>query len=333
MSVSPSRIALVADIGGTNARFALTDGETRDIELIEPRALPADRFGNLLQAIECYLADTGARPRRAALALASPVDGDEIRLTNRAWSFNRRELQRQLGLDELRLLNDFGAVARAIPVLGDADRVGLWGPTELAGSPVSVFGPGTGLGVAVLVGAGDGRWQVIETEGGHAGFAPSDDEERVIAAWLQTRYGRVSIERVLCGEGLSQIAAALQEETRAGDSSRLRDPGEILGAALERSEPWACRALDRYCAILGSVAGDLSLLHGARRVVIAGGIVPRLIPFLRGSSFRERFLAKGRMSMHLEAVGVEVIVHPQPGLLGAAVALRHGAGSPGSFAH
>jgi glucokinase len=324
MSSAPSRLALVADIGGTNARFALTDCTIPDVELIQPRVLPADRFDSLAQAVGQYLTEVGAQPRRAALAVASPVSGDEIRMTNRAWSFDRLELQRRLGLDELHLLNDFGAVAWAIPSLAAEHRVRLRGPpSRVLDGPVSVFGPGTGLGVALLVGAGDGHWQVIETEGGHASFAPIGDEERAIADWLQTRYGRISIERVLCGEGLSHIAAVLDGDAGCMDGMRLRDPADIVAAALDAQDPAARRALDCYCAILGSVAGDLALVHGARSLVIAGGIVPRLIPFLCESEFAARFLAKGRMSMHLEAVSVEVIVHPQPGLLGAAVALRH----------
>jgi glucokinase len=180
--------------------------------------------------------------------------------------------------------------------------------------------------VALLVGDTQRGWQVVETEGGHVTFAPIGDEEQQIARWLNARFGRTSNERVLSGAGLSHIDAALA----AGDASPtldalhtpLRDPAAIVEAALEGHDLVARRTLARFCAVLGSVAGDAALIHGARTVMIAGGIVPRFIPFLRTSAFRERFLAKGRFAALLESVTIHVVTHPQPGLLGAAVALR-----------
>ena len=326
MTSKQSELALIADIGGTNARFALTDLTSPEVAIIEPRALAGEKFASLQHAAEHYLAEVGVKPRRAALAVASPVDRDEIRLTNRAWSFSRAELQQTLGLDELRMLNDFGAVAWAIPALGPEDRVHLYGPDPAtAHGPVSVVGPGTGLGVGLLIGSPEHGWQAVETEGGHVTFAPIGDEEHRIARWLEARFGRPSTERVLSGDGLSHIHAALQGTEggpRDGRTVPLRDPADIVAAALDGHDLDARRALARFCSVLGSVAGDAALIHGARRIVIAGGIVPRFIPFLRTSAFRERFLAKGRFSTWLEAVTIEVIVHPNPGLLGAAVALH-----------
>lgn len=324
--MSDQSLALIADIGGTNARFALTDLAAKDVSVIEPRSLAGADFASLQHAAEHYLATVGVQPRRAALAVASPVDRDEIRLTNRAWSFSRSELQQTLGLDELCMLNDFGAVAWAIPALGVDDRVHLYGPDPAPDhGPISVVGPGTGLGVGLLVGSGKSGWQAVETEGGHVTFAPIGDEEHRIARWLEARFGRTSTERVLSGDGLSHIHAALQGTDggpRDGRPLPLRDPAEIVAAALDGHDVDARRALARFCSVLGSVAGDTALIHGARSVVIAGGIVPRFIPFLRSSAFRERFLAKGRFSAWLEAVTIDVIVHSNPGLLGAAVALH-----------
>jgi glucokinase len=326
MPLDGSGLALLADIGGTNARFALTDLASPEVRIFEPRTLAGADFASLQYAARHYLSEVGVEPRRAALAVASPVDRDEIRLTNRAWSFSRSELQQALSLDELRMLNDFGAVAWAIPALCTDDRVHLYGPPSLPmRGPVSVVGPGTGLGVGLLVGADDTGWQAVETEGGHVTFAPIGDEEHQIARWLEARFGRPSTERVLSGDGLSHIHAALQGAEggpRDGRALALRDPAEIVAAALEGHDLDARRALARFCSVLGSVAGDTALIHGARSVVIAGGIVPRFIPFLRSSAFRERFLAKGRFSTYLEAVAIDVIVHPHPGLLGAAVALH-----------
>ena len=319
--MSSSNLALVGDIGGTNARFALVNLDTAEIELRNSKSLPNVDFASLQHAIEHYLAEIGEQPTRAALAVACPVGGDEIRLTNRAWAFSRSELQATLGLAELRMLNDFGAVAWAIPALVDADMVTLHGQREahLRG-PISVLGPGTGLGVAQLVGCGE-RWQVVETEGGHIGFAPTCDEEREIDAWMTARHGRCSNERLLSGKGLAEIDAALRGESALHTPS-LREPAEIVQRALDGHDLTARRALARFCAVLGSVAGDCALVQGARNVVIAGGIIPRFLPFLRSSAFRERFLAKGRMAALLEAVPIHVITHPHPGLLGAARALQ-----------
>ena len=320
-----AELALVADIGGTNARFALCDpADAGPPRLLEAQSLRTAGFASLQHAAGHYLAAVGVRPARAAMALACPVDGDEMRLTNRAWSFNRHELRDALGLDELRLVNDFGAIARAVPALWRDGRELLYGPGhDVPRGPVSVLGPGTGLGVALLGGDGDRGWQAVETEGGHAGFAPLDEEERALAGWVAARHGRASWERLLSGSGLAAIDAVLGERAgRAGSAPR--EPGDIVEAALQGRDAVARRALARFCAILGSVAGDVALLHGARSVVIAGGIVPRFLPFLRASEFRERFLDKGRFAAWLEAVPVHVLTHPNPGLVGAAMALRRG---------
>ncbi len=328
-------LALVGDIGGTNARFALTDLSAPGVELMQSQSLANADFASMQHAIEHYLETVGAHPQHAALAVACPVGQDEIRLTNRAWSFSRRELQRTLGLGELRMLNDFGAVAWAIPALQREHLLTLHGdPAAPLRGPISVLGPGTGLGVAVLVGSDVHGWHAVETEGGHVSFAPVGDEERAIATWLTAQHGRTSTERLLCGKGLSEIDAVLRGASAVlpsqvpspGEASllrpALRSPAEIVSAALEGHDAAARRTLARFCAVLGSVAGDCALVHGARTVVIAGGIIPRFIPFLRSSAFRERFLAKGRMAALLESVPIHVITHPHPGLVGAATALR-----------
>lgn len=319
MSTAP---VLVADIGGTNARLALTHPDTPRPGITCLRTLACADHPSLQHAIEAYLAGIGIQPQAAVLAVACPVDGEAIRLTNHAWAFQRGELQAALGLRQLSVINDFGAIARAVPWLAATDRVTLQGEpdTPLLG-PVSVLGPGTGLGVALLLGDPDIGWQVVETEGGHAGFAPIGDEEQAIARHLAAVHGRASNERVLSGAGLARIDALL----RAGESGLPpadREPAAVLAAALDGHDLPARQALERFCAVLGSVAGDIALVHGARTVVLAGGIVPRFIPFLRTSAFRERFLAKGRFAHWLEKIALHVITHPQPGLLGAAVAAR-----------
>jgi glucokinase len=328
MSVVGDSLSLIADIGGTNARFALTDTSTATPGLLQSQSLSNSEFASLQHAAEHYLASVGASPRRAAIAVASPADRDEIRLTNRAWSFSRQELQQKLGLEQLRLLNDFGAVAWSVMALQPQDRVTLYGSSLLPErGPITVLGPGTGLGVAQLVGSPQRGWHVVETESGHVSFAPLGDEEEAICRWLTAHFGRASNERVLCGAGLSHIDAALRHGIRNRTvpdlrEVKLREPAEIVAAALEGHDLPARRSLARFCAVLGSVAGDAALIHGARSVQIAGGMVPRFIPFLRSSAFRERFLAKGRFAAYLENISIHVITHAHPGLLGAAMALR-----------
>ncbi len=325
-SSAQGALDLIADIGGTNARFALTDPLSDTPELLQPLSLPCADFASLQHAAECYLSKVQVQPGRAAIAVASPVSRDEVRMTNRAWSFSQKEMREKLQLRQLLMLNDFGAVAWSIPALQPDDMDLLHGHTQMPlRGPITVLGPGTGLGIALLVGDAVSDWRVIETEGGHVSFAAQGDEEQSIARWLSARFGRASNERLLSGSGLSHIDAALaayDAGTPSAADMLLREPPEIVAAALDGHDLRARRTLARFCAVLGSVAGDAALIHGAKTVVIAGGIVPRFLPFLRASGFRERFLAKGRFAAWLESVSVEVVTHTAPGLLGAAIALR-----------
>jgi glucokinase len=252
--------------------------------------------------------------------VACPVLGDDIRLTNRAWAFSQNELKARLGLEHMLVINDFGAAALAVLDIGDEDRVCLHGSQDQQRKgPITVIGPGTGLGIALLIGDDRQGWRVVETEGGHVSFAPQVAEEQMIADWVSARHhGRCSNERLLSGTGLSYIDAALS----APQKTQLREPAEIVAAALEGHDLMASRTLARFCSILGSVVGDAALMHGAKTVAIAGGIVPRFIPYLRASAFRERFLAKGRFAAYLESVAVHVVTHESPGLVGAALALK-----------
>lgn len=314
----PRSTALVADIGGTNARFALADIRAAQPVLSQARTLPTADYATLQHAVESYLSQVGAAPELASFAVACPVNGDDIRLTNRAWAFSQSELQAALGFREQVVINDFGAAALAALAMGDDDRVILHGtPEQQRRGPITVIGPGTGLGVALLVGDDARGWQVVETEGGHVSFAPQVEEEQRIADWVAARHhGRCSNERLLSGTGLSYIDAVL------GNREHLRDPADIVAAAMEGHDVIARRTLARFCSIFGSVVGDAALIHGAKTVAIAGGIIPRFIPYLRASAFRERFLAKGRFATYLESVAMHVITHDAPGLIGAAAALR-----------
>lgn len=318
---------LIGDIGGTNARFALTDLAAPAPEILHERTFGNGEFCSLQAAALHYLSGLAVRPKRAALAVASPIHGDEVVFTNRAWSFSRRAVQHALDLDELQVINDFGAIAWAAPQLDASTRVAMRG--ESASSlqpPITLIGPGTGLGVALLVGPQDQGWRVVETEGGHAAFAPQDEEEHQVARWIAARCGRVSNERLLSGDGLSHIDAALRGVAPAPISAPqpgARMASEIVAAALQEEDAGAKRALDLFCRVFGSVAGDAALLHGARTVLIAGGVVLHFLDYFLASEFMQRFTAKGRYKDYMQRMVVQVITHPNPGLLGAAVALRN----------
>ena len=309
-----STLALVADIGGTNARFALTDLSAPTVELHESKSLPNAEFASMQHAIEHYLDLVGAKPARAALAVACPVGKDEIRLTNRAWSFSRSELERRLGLDQLRMLNDFGAVAWAVPALQPDHLVTLHGNLYLPlQGPISVLGPGTGLGVAQLVGSQSHGWHAVETEGGHIGFAPQDEFDERLLANLRGLYGRVATERVNAGPGIAFIYAALGGRALTNDRV-------IWERGLAMEDPVAAQAVERFCASLGTTVGDYALAHGASAVVLAGGLGLKLRDVLPRSEFAKRFCEKPRYEAMMAEIPVKLIVHPQPGLYGAAAA-------------
>jgi glucokinase len=325
MTARMAQIGLIGDIGGTNARFALTDLSAPEPQVLDEHTFGDDRFATLREAALEYLKRTGARPKRATLAVAAPVTGDQITFANRAWSFKRGELQCALSLEHLELINDFGAIGWAAPHLDLSQRVPMAGEVtrDLQG-PVTLIGPGTGLGVGLLVGPREHGWRVVETEGGHANFAASDDEERGIVRWIAVRHVRVYNELLLSGQGLSRIDAALrgvQPVPLPDPQPGLRSPKEIVDAAL-RGDAGAKRALDRFCNTFGSVAGDVAMLHGARTVLVAGGIVLHFLDHFRASGFMQHFTGKGQYAPYLQRIGVQVITHPNPGLLGAAVAMR-----------
>ncbi len=317
--------ALIGDIGGTNARFALTDLAADAPQILEEHTYSDAEVGSLHDAANRYLKLTGVHPRRAALAVASPIEGDAIRLTNRGWSSTRGELERRIGLDHLELINDFAAIAWAAPWLAIGDRLAINGkPVTPPVGPVTLIGAGTGLGVALLTGSTRHGWHVVPTEGGHASFAPRNDEERRIADWLMVRHGRVSNERLLSGHGLSDIDACLRGVPPVPSPATVpgsRRSKTITEAALD-GESEATHALRRFCSVYGAVAGDAALLHGANTVLIAGGVVLHILDFFRASGFMDAFVDKGRHIEYMQRMAVEVVTHPNPGLLGAAVAAR-----------
>ncbi|MEA3017425.1 MAG: glucokinase [Sphingomonadales bacterium] len=316
-----SEIAVV-DIGGTHARFAIAEvGDGRVRRLGEACTLKTGDHAGLEEAWHVFRERSGhALPRAAAIAFAGPVVGEVLKLTNNPWVIRPALLRRELGLERLTIINDFAAVAHAVAQLGDGDYRHLCGPPEDLPRQglISVIGPGTGLGVAQLLRRADGVYDVIPTEGGHTHFAPLDAVEDRILAQLRVRYGRVSVERLAGGMGLAGIYEALAAvEERPVE---VRDDKTLWTAALSGADRLAGAALARYLLILGAVAGDLALAHGAVGVVIAGGLGLRLAEHLPGSGFRDRFTAKGRFERRMDGIPVKLLTHPQPGLFGAAAA-------------
>lgn len=310
-----SRTIAVADIGGTNARFALAEiGGDAVVSLGPEATFATSDYPSFGDAWRAFLADRpGAQPDSLGLSFAGPVGGARVRLTNNAWTIDPDSL-RALGIGQWVIRNDFGAIAHAAATLDDSYFEPLCGPSgPLPRDGVTtIVGPGTGLGAAIVV-SRDGGWSVIETEGGHIGFAPVDAVEERVLERLRERFGRVSAERLASGPGLANLHRALGNPDDSGDPA-------LWQRALDDSDGAARESLQRWCAILGSVSGDLALAHGATAVVVAGGLGFRLRHLLPGSAFGERFVAKDPYEDRMRSIPVRMLAHPQPGLLGAAVA-------------
>ena len=314
---------LIADIGGTNARFALHSGRGAPASL---KLLACADYPGPGAAARAYLGDAALRrmPKRAAFAVASPVTGDRIAMTNHPWSFTIAGLKRELALDSLSVINDFAAIALALPALGEPDLVKVGGGAPASGAPLAVLGPGTGLGAAALV-PGDGGPVPVATEGGHVTLAASDAREAAVIAAMAGRFGHVSAERALSGPGLVNLHAALASLDGAsldGADAGTPTPEEITAGAIAGADALCESALDMFFSMLGTVAGNLALSLGARGgVYIAGGIVPGLADALAASRFRARFEDKGRFRGYMEAIPTFVIIRPQPALIGLAALL------------
>lgn len=312
---------LLADIGGTNARFALgrRDATMPLLEGSVRNYVVAD-FKSLDEAARRYLDESGATVTQGVFAVAGRVERGEARITNHPWLISRSRLSDRLGLSRVQLINDFVAQAMAIPLLRAQDiaLVGgaVWHPgTDHRNRTYAVIGPGTGLGMGALF-VRDGHRHALESEGGHASFAPETPEELTILDRLSRQFGRVSRERLICGPGLVNIHRALSEI--AGEDPQPLRPRDITSRA-EAGDARAMRTVDIFCALFGAAAGDLVLTLGAwDGIFLAGGLVPRMLDTLRHSGFRQRFEHKGRFSPNMAAVPTVAVMHPHAGLLGAA---------------
>lgn len=311
---------LLADIGGTHARFAWQAGTGAPIA--DEAVLRCDDHAGLEAAVAHYLASSGGgrTPVDAAIGIANPVTGDQVRMTNRDWSFSIEGLRQALGLRRLRVLNDFQALALAVPTLTPDELMPLMAGTADPRAPLAVIGPGTGLGVATLVRTASGD-MALDGEGGHVTLAAADEDDAAVIAWLRRRFGHVSAERVLSGPGLVHLyeaACAL-----SGLPGSTLSSADIVERARSQGDPACTRAVDWFVGFLGNVAGNLALTVGARGgVYVGGGIPPRMADLLNRARFRERFEGKGRFRSYLASIPVWLIdARTSVALRGAARAL------------
>lgn len=324
--VSPHHPRLLSDVGGTHARFAWQASSERSIQQVA--TLGCGEFATLAEALQAYLAREGLpMPTAAAIGVATPVLGDRVQMTNHPWSFSVVELQQALGLSHLTVVNDFEALAYGLPSLQPAQLRPLgYSPgadcAAVLGAPCAVLGPGTGLGVAGLVGGGDdGTWLALAGEGGHVTLAAADAEEAEVLAHLRTRFGHASAERALSGPGLVNLYEALCACRRSVADACT--PAEVVSRARSGADVVSRQAVDLFCSLLGTVAGNLALTLGARGgVYIGGGVAAHLADELAQSRFRARFEQKGRFSRYLASIPTWLITDPvRPALLGASCAM------------
>jgi glucokinase len=310
-----SMTRLIADIGGTNARFALLEGD----EIVDEQVLACAQHPSLVAAIEHYLASVGAttgprRPAEASMAIAGPITGDHIRMTNHVWEFSAATTRRQLRLQRLIFLNDFTALAMAIRHLPPQDLEPIGGGRALPGAAIALLGPGTGLGVSGLIPAGD-HWIPLQGEGGHVTLSVTNEREIAVLAQLRQRFSHVSAERVLSGPGLVNLYDALC--ALEGVPPEEVTPRAITERALAGTCKLCLETVSMFCGLLGTMAGNLVLTIGAvGGLYIGGGIVPQLGAFFATSSFRDRFEDKGRYADYLGAVPVYVIRTQLPAFIG-----------------
>jgi glucokinase len=313
---------LIADIGGTNARFALVgnDGKTHAVLRLACRDFPT-----LVDAGRHYLRHIGdaAPPAAGAIAVASPVAGDEVRMTNHVWSFSIEETRRQLGLETLDVINDFVAIALGVPHLVDEDLVKIGSGQPLAHAAIGVLGPGTGLGVSAMIPAGLG-WAPLTSEGGHVTAPASDDREAAVLAIVRRRRrqagkdGHVSAERVISGPGMVNLYTAIAELDGLPPDPAITPP-DCTKRAMDGSCPIAVKAVAMFCEMLGTVAANLALTLNARGgIYVAGGIVPQLGDAFVQSGFRRRFEDKGRFGGYLAGIPTWMVVEPLPAFVGLA---------------
>lgn len=310
----------VADIGGTNARFAL---ETAHQVFEKIEVLPCKNYETIVDAAQDYLQRVGNPPvKHAAMAIANPVVGDYLQMTNHHWAFSIEAMRQALGLETLLFINDFTAQALAITQESPEHFIQIGGGQITENAPKAVLGAGTGLGVSGLIPSPTG-YVALSGEGGHVSFAPFNETETQIWQYAQQKFGHVSAERFLSGAGLELIYEALSHLKNNQDFQAL-SAADITERAQNRTDAFCRETLDIFCAIFGTIASNLALTLGARGgVYLCGGIVPRFVDDFKQSPFRQRFEDKGRFRNYLAEIPVFVVSSAYPGLMGSAVALEN----------
>lgn len=311
---------LVADIGGTNARFALAVIDGAAVSVGRMHAFRAEDYESIRDAADAFLEAVREKPKSACFAVAGPITDEIVEFTNSPWALDIAKVKKQMKLDLLLAINDFEALAASVRHLAKEDfspvKPGAGDPE----APLLVIGPGTGFGQSIIVPT-SGRDRIIATEGGHVAFAPHDEEETEVLRFIAREHKRVSIERLLSGRGLVNIHRALCAVS--GTARITLQADEITRAASTGELPIAAKSVDMFCAILGSAVGDAVMATGARRgVILGGGILPKVKEVLMRSRFVARFLEKGRMRDYVEAVPVDLIIRDGAALIGAASRLK-----------
>ncbi len=320
---------LVADVGGTNARFALW---SHPDSFTQVRVLPCARFPSLTDAVRFYLGDVGGPPvQDVVIAIATPLLGDEVRMTNHHWSFSIEQTRRQLALRTLLVVNDFSALAMSLPFLPDEQLRRLDRHQEKRDGVKAVVGPGTGLGVAGLVPTAQG-WQPVATEGGHVSLAPATPLEAEVLQLLWKTHAHVSAERLVSGTGIPLLYRSLCAINGTVPADGAVDAAGVVALAEEGSSAAATaqQTLSVFSKMLGGVAGNVALTFGSTGgLYIGGGVVGKLGRHFDIDAFRERFLSKGRFAAYLEAIPNYLILAEQPAFIGAARQLEQTLGRVG----
>lgn len=319
-------LLLVADIGGTNARFGLVEQTPNTSkpnytasQQITLKCANYPDMGSMIKA--CCAEFKIDMPEYACLAIAGPIEHGFAQMTNLGWKFQINELRDQLGMKTLHVINDFAALAYAVPFLSADETKTLYAADSDPEAPIVVMGPGTGFGMALLV-PENGGWKIIPTEGGHASFAPTTEKELAIKSYLLKEQSHVSVENILSGIGLVHLYRALANI--AGVEAQNYSPADVSTKGLANEDPICREAVVTFCNTLGAVAGDKAVSTGARGgVVIGGGITPKLLGILPETSFEERYKNKGPMRKYVSDISIKVIVNDKAALVGSAAWLIH----------
>lgn len=317
--MSSPQLVLAGDIGGTNTRLCLARLAGQQVEILAQENYTNDQAEGLEDMVALFLAGR-PQPVAACLAVAGPTDGRAAKLTNLPWNIDADTMAGRFGLRYARLINDFVAVGHGLAALGEQDMVVLQDGSPLPAAPRVALGAGTGLGVVQCV-AEEGKYRPIASEGGHMAFAPTDALQDRLLLYMRQRHGRVSVERILSGQGLVDLYGFCWAEAGLPGAAPGLLPAQVSESALENRDGAARAALALFCRILGQVAGDLALLAQARGgIYLAGGIPPKILPLLRDAPFMEGFGSKGRFTDWMALVPVRVVLDEHVGLKGAALA-------------